>query len=183
MSVKNYQEIIDFWFDEKNKPLWFNSNPLFDAELKEEYEATYLAACNGELSEWENQPESLLVLVILFDQFPLNMYRGEEKSFSTEARSRELAQQAIEKGWDDKLSNEQKAFLYMPFMHSENLKDQDTGIALFEKAGLQDNARFARHHREIIHRFGRFPHRNSILNRESTDAEKNYLISGEAFLG
>ena len=183
MSNCNYQEIIDFWFNEGNKSLWFNSNPVFDAELKEEFEETYRAGCDGELSDWEQQPEGLLALVILFDQFPLNMYRGEEQSFATEERSRLLAQKAIEKGWDKKLSDEKKAFLYMPFMHSENLHDQDTGISLFEQAGLKDNARFAHHHRDIIQRFGRFPHRNSILNRENTDAEKNYLISGEAFLG
>jgi len=183
MSICNYQEIIDFWFDEEHKSLWFNSNPLFDSELKEQFESTYTAACEGELSVWEQHPEGLLALVILFDQFPLNMYRGDVKSFATEDRSRDLADQAIEKGWDVKLSNEQKAFLYMPFMHSENLEDQDRGIALFEQAGLNENAKFAHHHRDIIHRFGRFPHRNSILNRENTDAEKNYLISGEAFLG
>jgi len=183
MSIYNYQDIIDFWFDEKNKPLWFNSNPVFDAELKEEFEDTYIAACDGELSDWEQQAEGLLALVILFDQFPLNMYRGDTKSFATEERSRSMAHQAIDKGWDKQLSNDQKAFLYMPFMHSEDLQDQDKGIFLFEQAGLKDNARFAHHHRDIIQRFGRFPHRNSILNRENTDAEKNYLISGEAFLG
>ena len=183
MSIYSYQNIIKFWFDEKNRGLWFNSTPVFDAELKEEFEAIYIAACNDELREWEKEPEGLLALVILFDQFPLNMYRGDAKSFATEARAREVAKKAIKNGMDVKLSSQQKAFLYMPFMHSESLKDQDEGIALFEKAGLKENAKFAHHHRDIIQRFGRFPHRNSILNRENTEAEKNYLISGEAFLG
>lgn len=183
MSVFGYKDIIDFWFDENSKKVWFNSTPVFDAELKEKFEETYLAARDGELSAWEANAEGILALVILFDQFPLNMYRGDVKSFSTEQRSRDLALTAIEKGLDKDLSNEQKSFLYMPFMHSENLEDQDKAIALFEDAGLKDNARFAHHHRDIVQRFGRFPHRNSILSRENTDAEKNYLVSGEAFLG
>ena len=183
MSVKSYKDIIDFWFAEENKSLWFNSSPLFDSELKEQFEDTYIAACEGELSAWEDSAEGLLALVILLDQFPLNMYRGDAKCFSTEQRSREISLKSIEKGLDKKLSNEQKSFLYMPFMHSEEISDQDKAISLFEEAGLKENARFAHHHRDIVQRFGRFPHRNSILDRENTDAEKNYLVSGEAFLG
>ena len=183
MSEYSYKDIIDFWFDENTKPLWFNSSPVFDAELKEKFEETYIAACDGKLSSWENNAEGLLALVILFDQFSLNMYRGDEKSFATEKRSREISLKAIEKGLDKTLTNEQKAFMYMPFMHSETLTDQDKAITLFEEAGLKENAKYAHHHRDIVQRFGRFPHRNSILNRENTDAEKNYLMSGEAFLG
>jgi len=183
MGDFKYQDIIDFWFDEKHKSLWFNSTPLFDAELKEIFELVYNAACNDELNDWKTEAEGLLALVIIFDQFPLNMYRGDAKSFATEERSRQIARHAIDSGMDQKLSQEQKSFLYMPFMHSENLEEQDQAIALFESAGLTGNVTFAHHHRDIISRFGRFPHRNAILNRENTEAEKNYMVSGEAFLG
>ena len=94
-----------------------------------------------------------------------------------------MAEYAVAHGFDDQLSGAQKAFLYLPFMHSENPEDQDKSVSLFEKAGLTENLKFARHHREIVRRFGRFPHRNSILGRENTPEEIRYLNSKEAFLG
>jgi uncharacterized protein (DUF924 family) len=137
----------------------------------------------GDLDSWQNTPEGALALVIVLDQFPLNMFRGKPESFSTESQSREVARKAIAKGWDEKLEISSLAFLYMPFMHSENLEDQDRSVYLFEAAGLIDNLRFAKHHRELIRRFGRFPHRNAILGRESSEEELEYLASREAFHG
>jgi len=183
MSQYNYQEIIECWFDPNNKPLWFNSTPVFDVELKDRFESVYIAGCQSQLSDWEDEPEGILALIILFDQLPLNMYRGDARSFEMEQRAQELASLAVEKEFDLVLNKEQKMFIYMPFMHSEKLVDQDRALALYEKAGLDENLKFAKHHRDIIARFNRFPHRNAILNRESTEAEKNYLVSGEAFLG
>lgn len=183
MSDFDYQDIIQYWFDEKTKPQWFNSTLLFDAELKERFEAVYIAATQDELNHWLEDAEGALALIIVLDQFPLNFYRGDARSFLTEEKSRLVAEAAMKKGFDKLLTDEQKAFLYMPFMHSENLDDQDHSVALYEKAGLQGNVTFAHHHRSIIARFGRFPHRNVILGRENSEAEKNYLVSGEAFLG
>ncbi len=119
----------------------------------------------------------------MLDQFPLNMFRGQAKSFSTEAQSREVARAAITEGFDQELAANQVSFLYMPFMHSEDLDDQALAVKLFNKPGLESNYRFARHHYSIIDRFGRFPHRNKILGRESTDAEIEYLDSRDGFQG
>ena len=176
-------EIINFWFDEEVKERWFNSNDAFDDRLRTLFEITYQSGVTGELDAWQETPEGALALVILFDQFPLNMYRGDIKSFETEALSREIASRAIGKEFDAEMSPMQKAFLYLPFMHSENIEDQQTGVNLFKAAGLSDNLRFAKHHQNIIKQFGRFPHRNKILGRENTADEERYLKSDEAFLG
>jgi len=181
--IEGYKAVLDFWFSDSVKPLWFRSTPAFDEELCERFLTTWQAAASGELRRWAESPEGALALVIVLDQFPLNMFRGKAESFSTEARSREVAREAVEKGWDKELDTSRLAFLYMPFMHSENLDDQDRSVALFEAAGLTDNLRFAMHHRELIRRFGRFPHRNAILGRASSEDELTYLASKEAFLG
>ncbi len=176
-------DIIGFWFSDAVRPLWFNSTPEFDKQLSKRFESLWQQAAQGKLSSWTEDAEGALALVILLDQIPLNIYRGKAQSFATEAGARDIAARAIEKGWDKELSDEQKAFLYMPFMHSESLADQDRSVALYEAAGLKDNLKFANHHRELIRRFGRFPHRNAILGRESTEAETAYLASDQAFHG
>jgi len=179
----DYENIIDFWFNEENKALWFNSTDDFDLTLREKYFNIYLAAKSDELNEWSEQVLGALALVIILDQFPLNMFRGLPQSFETGALSRQILVEAINKGFDAELNNEQKAFLYMPYMHSENLADQEEVLILFNQEGLENNLRFAKHHHSIIKRFGRFPHRNKILKRESSDEELKYLNSDEAFLG
>jgi len=181
--TESASNILDFWFSAEIKALWYNSTAEFDQLLSERFLETYKAAVKGELEQWSDSPEGSLALVILLDQFPLNMFRGKKECFQSELESIRVANQAIESQFDVKLPDEQKAFLYLPFMHSETLKDQDRAIALFEKAGLGDNLKYARHHRNIIERFGRFPHRNKILDRNSTPEEISYLDSSEAFLG
>jgi uncharacterized protein (DUF924 family) len=176
-------ELLSFWFSESVKKLWFNSTPQFDEELREKYLYLVEQAARGELDQWRDESLGALALVIILDQFPLNMFRRQARSFATEEQARQTAQYAIDKGFDHQLNDAQKAFLYMPFMHSENLADQDKSVALFEKAGLTDNLKYAKHHRSLVERFGRFPHRNSILGRESTAEELSYLNSKEAFLG
>lgn len=183
MENKTYQELLDFWFSEAVEKLWFNATPAFDEELRQKYEALYLSALNSELESWREDPLGALALVILFDQIPLNIYRKQKESFQTEARAREVAQDVIDAGKDSLLSDKQKMFLYLPYMHSESLQDQDSSVALFEKAGMLENAKYARHHRKIVARFGRFPHRNQALGRKSTLDELAYLASDEAFLG
>ena len=177
------RDILEFWFSDKVRPLWFKSTPEFDQTLKDSFEVTWEHAKDGKLDNWRSSSEGALALVIILDQFPLNMFRASAKSFSTEALSREVARQAIEQGLSQSLSNPELAFLYMPFMHSEDIEDQDYAIELFEQAGLVENVKFARHHRDIVQRFGRFPHRNQYLERENTQEEQAYLNSKEAFLG
>ena len=183
MTDMTFADVVDYWYQPEVKKRWFNSTPAFDSELKNRFLNYYATAVTGELDHWQNHALGSLALVILFDQIPLNIFRGGKKSFATEARSREVARHAINSGQDKQLTKEQLVFLYMPFMHSENLADQDYSVELFSAAGLEENLRFARHHRGIIERFGRFPHRNKILGRESTEDEKEYLASKEAFHG
>jgi uncharacterized protein (DUF924 family) len=178
-----YRDLLDFWFSEGVKKYWFNSTPEFDQQLRESYAALWQQAANGELDFWYESAEGCLALVILLDQFPLNMFRGTAKSFSTEQQSRDVAKRAISKNFDSQLLATQKAFLYMPFMHSENLNDQAEALRLFDQPGLEDNFRFARHHYGIVEKFGRFPHRNKVLGRQSSEAEIAYLNSKEAFKG
>lgn len=177
------QEILDFWFSDEVRKLWFNSTPEFDASLRERFLPLWQQASRGELDHWHENAAGCLALVILLDQFPLNMFRAEAQSFATEAQSREVAQLAIDQGLDEGLEVKQRAFLYMPFMHSESLADQQRALELFDQPGLDDNLRFARHHHEIIEKFGRFPHRNEALGRDSSAAEIVYLNSKQAFTG
>ena len=178
-----YQDLIDFWFSDETSQYWFKSTKAFDARLLDSYADTWQQAKQGKLDDWQQSATGSLVLVIVLDQFPLNMFRGMAKSFSTEVQSRSVARSAIEKAYDQELPTNQKSFLYMPFMHSEDLADQALGIELFSQPGLENNLRFARHHYDIVERFGRFPHRNSILGRESSEAEVAYLNSKQGYQG
>lgn len=176
-------DILDFWYTPPMREHWFSSTPAIDADIRNRYQALWQQASQGELDHWQATPEGCLALCIILDQFPLNMFRNEVKSFATEQQAVAVSKHAIAQGLDGLLPQEQRAFLYMPLMHSENLADQDISVAMFDSAGLAGNARFAHHHREIVRRFGRFPHRNAILGRESTPEEMAYLNSREAFTG
>jgi uncharacterized protein (DUF924 family) len=177
------QEILDFWFSDEVRKLWFKSTPEFDALLRERFEALWTRASSGELDDWLQSAAGCLALVLVLDQFPLNMFRGQAQSFVSEAQSREVARLAIDKGFDQDIEPGSRAFLYMPFMHSEMLADQQLALQLFAQPGLEDNLRFARHHHDIVEKFGRFPHRNEALGRESSESEIEYLNSKEAFTG
>jgi uncharacterized protein (DUF924 family) len=163
--------------------LWFRSTPEFDARIQNQFEALWVKLQGQDYSPWEITARGCLALVIIFDQFPLNMYRGEAKAFATESQAIRITKLALEKRFDQDLNDDEVAFLYMPLMHSENLKDQNLSVRLYERRGLDKNLRFAKHHRDLVRRFGRFPHRNALLGRTSTPAEKEYLGSKEAFLG
>jgi len=168
-------EIVDFWFSDVVRPLWFNSTEAFDSELRERFEATWASARDGMYDHWAEEARSALALVIVLDQFPLNMFRQDARQYSTEAHARDIARQAIDNGLDQQLEAVQKAFLYLPFMHSEHLADQDRSVELYTAAGLEENLKFARHHRDVVARFGRFPHRNAMLGRDSSEEEIEYL--------
>lgn len=175
------EELLNFWFNEEAEKYWFRSTAAFDAEIKERFESQWEVAAEAGLPGWEASAGGALALVILLDQMPLNMYRDQPLGYSTEAMSREVAARAIEQGFDQQLPKDRLAFLYLPFMHSEQMIDQNRSVELFEAAGLPDNLRFAKHHREIVRRFGRFPHRNRILGRESTQDELSWLTSPDGF--
>ncbi|MGB1111208.1 MAG: DUF924 family protein, partial [Gammaproteobacteria bacterium] len=160
------KDILDFWFAEENRRAWFQSTPRFDQTIRERFEDAWRQARDGELSHWEETPEGALALAIILDQFPLNMYRNQAASFSTEAKARDVSRRALEKGWDQDFTEEQKLFLYLPWMHSESLEDQERSVQLFTDAGM--DTRFAHHHHDIVARFGRFPHRNIPLDRDNT---------------
>ncbi len=181
--IKTADDVLAFWFSDRARSLWFAREAAFDGEIRRTFAATYQAAAAGRLHAWEGSPPGALALVIVLDQFALNMFRGDARGFATEAEARRIAAQAIARGFDAALSDEQKGFLYMPFMHSEDLADQQRAVELYQRAGLQDNLHYARHHRALIRRFGRFPHRNAILGRQSTPEEQDYLAQPDAFRG
>lgn len=176
-------ELLNFWFGDDVRPLWFASTPEFDAALRARYEPLWRAAAQGGCAGWENTPEGALALVIVLDQFPLNMFRGTSAAYGTEAAARDVAAGAIERGHDGRLPAERRAFLYLPFMHSERMADQERSVALYAAAGLDAGLRYTLHHLDIIRRFGRFPHRNAVLGRESTAEEIEWLASPESFKG
>ena len=178
-----YIEIINFWYSDNIKKYWFSSTPQLDQEIREKYENLWLIGMNGELDKWQSSPKGCLALIILLDQFPLNMFRGQAKSFQSEKKSIDIALKAVNCHFDEKIDSDKLSFLFMPFMHSEKLEDQERAVSLYEKYNLTDNARFAKHHRDIIKKFGRFPHRNKILGRDSTSLEIEYLNSKSAFKG
>ncbi len=183
MPLAPYKNIVDFWFNESTRKHWFNSTPEFDCFIVNNYRHLWEQAACGSLDNWQSTHIGSLSLVIILDQFPLHMFRGTAKSFSTESNAITVARNAIMKDFDQLLNTIQLPFLYMPLMHSENLDDQNYSVHLFEQAGLESNLRFAKHHQNIIKTYGRFPHRNKILNRTSSTEELNYLSSPHAFKG
>ena len=177
----NHTNVIKYWFSEKSRQHWFSSTPEIDNEIKQRYEQLWINAASGKLNDWQDSPQGCLALIIILDQFPLNMFRGEAKSFQTEELAVEVALKAIDNGYDEILNTEELLFLFMPLMHSENLEHQNMQVKLFEKYDFNDE--YSKHHRDIVKRFGRFPHRNEILGRMSTMVELDYLLSDNAFKG
>ena len=174
-------DIIDYWFSEKSKQFWFASTPSIDKEITSKYETVWEKAASGGLSSWGETADGSVALIIILDQFPLNMFRGKAKSFQTESMAVEVALNAIDNGFDEEMDNEKLLFLFMPLMHSENLDHQNLQVYLFEKYNF--NLEFSKHHRDLVKKFGRFPHRNEILGRMSTMEELDYLLSDNAFRG
>ena len=182
-ELPEVQTVLDFWFSATSKKHWFNSTKSFDDKIQTKFESTWQHASENLLDHWKQSPTGALALVIVLDQFPLNMFRGKAKSYSTEQKAIEICHYAISKKFDSKLTKLQLPFLYMPLMHSEKINDQNLCVKLMQDAGLDNNLRYAKHHREIISKFGRFPHRNEALNRISTKEELEYLASPHAFKG
>ncbi len=169
-------DILDFWFDTQNQLLWFEKSESLDAAIRERFAHTCEQAATGVLDHWQQTPEGALALIILLDQFPRNLYRDCARTFATDGNALAIAKTVVAKGLDYKLASMLfRKFIYMPYMHSEDLEVQEAGIRLFEKSGDTYSRDYAILHRDIIVRFGRFPHRNDILERESTDEEIEFL--------
>jgi uncharacterized protein (DUF924 family) len=175
MDIASSQDVLAYWFSPAQSARWFAEDDKLDADIRQHFLATYEAARSGELNEWRNAPQSLLALIIVLDQFPRNMFRGSVRAFASDAQAVALTKEGVEKGFDRCLRPAEQDFFYMPLMHSELLSDHN----LLLKLGRGDN-RYARHHREIIARFGRFPHRNETLRRETTAEEALYLAGPDS---
>ena len=180
------RDVLQFWFGSPEEPdygkprkFWFIKNPDTDDEIKSHFESTYQAAARGELNHWQTSSLSCLALIIVLDQFPRNMYRGHSLAFATDSQALNVARDAIEQNYDGQLLPVQRWFIYLPFEHSENIAHQEIAVKLF--ASLEQNSdnrrslEYARKHLKIIQRFGRFPHRNRILERKSTPEELEFL--------
>lgn len=170
------REVFDFW-RAAGPALWFAKDADFDSRFRERFLADHEAAARGELERWMATPEGALALVVLLDQFPRNAFRGTARMYDTDALARRAAGKAFAAGYDQRLPQELRKFFGLPFAHSEQLADQERSVALARRMGPDDLAH-AEHHLDIVQRFGRFPHRNRILGRESTPQEQQYLDNG-----
>jgi uncharacterized protein (DUF924 family) len=166
--------VFTFWCEAGPKR-WFKTDAAFDAEFRARFLDLHEAAARGALDRWGATAEGALALVLLLDQFPRNCFRDSPRTFATDARARAVADRAIAAGHDRAVSDALALFFYLPLMHSEHLADQDRSVALCSRLG---DAKHAKKHREIVVRFGRFPHRNAVLGRESTPEEREHLERG-----
>ena len=192
--MDDYYEILNFWFgdgetnldimDEKSS-LWWKKGPNLDREIQTRFGETLTALANGALDTWQSEPRGWLAMIILADQFTRNIYRDTPDAFAFDAQARYLVHEGIKNRVDSKLRLIERVFFYMPLMHSESMDDQDLSISQFkiiveyaqgeEQERLQGNLNYAHAHRDIIQQFGRYPHRNDILGRESTPEEIEFL--------
>lgn len=178
-------EVLGFWFGGEGEPgygepreEWFAAEPEFDKEIRERFLETYARARAGRLDRWREHSQGTLALVIMLDQFPRNMFRGAPAMYETDEKALSVAKNAVDRGFDKELPAFQRWFLYMPFMHSEDREDQRRSVELFQRLGEEVGTnpnKYAVGHKETIERFGRFPHRNEALGRESTPEEAEFL--------
>jgi uncharacterized protein (DUF924 family) len=169
-------DVMRFWSD-AGPSRWFDKDDAFDAGFRQRFLATHEAAAAGRLADWAGSAEGALALLVLLDQFPRNAFRGSARMFATDAQARAVAGAAIEAGFDRAAEPLLRPFFYMPFMHSELLADQQRCVALCDAVDA-NTQRFAWLHRDIVERFGRFPHRNTLLGRASTPEEERFLAEG-----
>jgi uncharacterized protein (DUF924 family) len=187
MGVVSPADILAFWFGRPGEPEngrpraeWFRKDADFDDEIRRRFLPAVEAALAGRCADWAGTPDGLLALLILLDQFPRNLFRGDARAFAGDEQARQLAAAALAQGWDQPLSAVEKLFVYLPFEHSESPADQERSLALFSAlaaahTGCDGFLDYARRHQEVIARFGRFPHRNAALGRPSTPEEASYL--------
>ena len=177
-----YQLIIKFWFQENGPQQWFQKDHDFDQEIIKRFAGLHQKAAAGELFSWRKTPQGTLAEIIILDQFSRNIFRGSDKAFSFDGMALCLAQEAISKGCDKKLSKDERMFLYLPFMHSESGGMHEEALKLFASLGLESALDFEKQHKAIIDRFGRYPHRNKVLGRQSSEEEIAFLTQeGSSF--
>ncbi|MEQ8604691.1 MAG: DUF924 family protein [Marivibrio sp.] len=169
------QSVLDFWFGELTPRQWFAKDDRVDAAIAERFATLTARVATGAMPHWAGSPGGLLAAVIVLDQFPRNLYRDDPRAYATDDQARALADEAIERGLDRGMSARARQFLYMPFMHSEAPEDQARCVDLFATLEDPDALWFAERHKEIVDRFGRFPHRNKVLGRETTAEEAAFL--------
>ncbi|MGI9505162.1 MAG: DUF924 family protein [Geminicoccaceae bacterium] len=175
--------VLDFWFAEETRPRWYDSTKAFDELCRQRFGSLVEQATDGKLKAWEQFADGALALCLLLDQMPRNLFRGTAKAFATDSKAAAVAAGAIEHGLDQELDLECRKFLYLPFMHSENLAEQERSVALAKAIDDTDTLKYAEDHADVIKRFGRFPHRNAILGRTSTPAEEAFLAAGAETYG
>ena len=175
------EEVLSFWLDELRPSDWYNGSDDLDAEIRRRFGNTWKSAIDGKLGLWLTYPSGALAYILLTDQFPRNMFRGSAQSFSSDKHALAVAKCAVDKKWDMKIDEPARQFFYLPFMHSENLCDQERCVRMMlnrmPESGAS-NLLHAKVHREIIRKFGRFPYRNEVLSRNATANEREYLAAG-----
>jgi uncharacterized protein (DUF924 family) len=171
------RDVLDFWLEETPPEKRFASDPEFDKQIRFRFEATWRTGCSGGLARWEDEPNGALALIILFDQFPRNMFRGTAEAFASDSKAREIAKRAIAQRKDLETPASIRSFFYLPLMHSEQLADQEACVQLTKERLGEDHFsfRYALMHKAAVERFGRFPARNVALGRAGTDEEKDFL--------
>lgn len=179
--MRDAADIVAFW-RRAGPGRWFARQTAFDQEIRDRFQDTHMLASRGECADWVARAEGALALVILLDQFPRNMFRGSAHAFATDPLARRFAETALATGFDRQVDPTLRFFFFMPFEHSETVADQDRAVALFEQlkaeTGETGNLGWAVTHRDIISRFGRFPHRNTCLGRDCTAEEIRFLADG-----
>jgi len=176
MEDPEIARVLGFWFGDLQPEDYWTRNDALDKRIRDEFGALFERAAAGELDGWQETPDGVLALVIVLDQFPRNMFRDDPRTWATDQKALAIAERAIERGLDLKLPNDRCMFLYMPFEHSEDLMVQERSVEIFKRLELDENTYgFVVRHHEIIERFGRFPHRNAVLGRESTPEEIAFL--------
>lgn len=169
-----YKTIIDFWFTELSADEHFTQSDVVDDKIRS-FSELYASVVRGEVDDWRGTPEGALAEIVVLDQFSRNMFRGSEGAFLQDEQALKLAQDAIKKGFDMEMTPEKRMFLYMPYMHSESREVHQEAVVLFKKLGLEKTLTYELAHKEIIDTFGRYPHRNRVLGRQSTQEEEKYL--------
>lgn len=170
-----YKKVLDFWFKELKPEMWWRKDRDVDASMKVRFGALHQQAVKCELVVWRNTPMGALAEIIVVDQFSRNIYRDRPESFASDPLALALAQTAVDKGFDKELPEAERSFVYMPYMHSESGIIHEEAVKLFTRLGNSKKLEFELKHKAIIDKFGRYPHRNRILGRQSTSAEIEFL--------
>ncbi len=169
------EEVLSFWFEENGPKQWWTRDPRFDAEIRSRFGALHGRAVLGELYGWRDTPEGRLAEIIVLDQFSRNLYRDDARAFAADGMALALAQEAVRVGADQAVPPVRRQFFYMPYQHSESRQIHEDAMALFERLEEPEGLDYERRHKTIIDRFGRYPHRNEVLGRASTDEEIAFL--------